>query len=298
MNGSVIPVSGISLRLPAGDDERLRADDERQAGRQERPELVGRRRQRSAARARRRTRNSPRIAMTPTRPSSSPRAASGKSVWTAGIGRCRRPSAGPPRDPSRAVRRGRTHRATARSGSRRQSGSLNGSSQMSTRVWTVPTRWYRTNDPTRNSDDADHHVARPAGRGVEQEQEHGEEEQRRAEVALDDDEAEGDRPHRHHRRQERQRRQRDRTEPCRLLDQERPVLGQVAGQEHDEDHLQQLGRLAADRAEAEAEPLAVDLVAQEERRNEQGDAGRRPRVLVEAQPAIAPDGDGEDRWRG
>ena len=43
---------------------------------------------------------------------------------------------------------------------------------------------------------------------------------------------------------------RDRTDRRRLLDEQRPVLGQVARQEHDEDHLEQLGGLAADRAEA------------------------------------------------
>ena len=41
MNGRVTPVSGRTLRLPAGDDERLDADDERQADRQQRAEVIG-----------------------------------------------------------------------------------------------------------------------------------------------------------------------------------------------------------------------------------------------------------------
>ena len=60
-----------------------------------------------------------------------------------------------------------------------------------------------------------------AGRRVEQRQEDAEEQQRRAEVALDDDDPEGDRPHRDHRGEVRQRRQPERAEPRVLLDEER-----------------------------------------------------------------------------
>ena len=105
--------------------------------------------------------------------------------------------------------------------------------------------------------------------------------------------AEGDRPHRGHRGEERHRREADRADPGRLLDEERPVLGQVPGEEDDEDHLEQLGRLAGDRADRQAQALAVDVVPEDERREQQGDAGGRPRVLVEPQPEIAPDRDRE-----
>ena len=44
MNGSVIPVSGISFRLPAAMMNAWTPIDEREAGREQRPELVGRRR--------------------------------------------------------------------------------------------------------------------------------------------------------------------------------------------------------------------------------------------------------------
>src|SRR6185369_15206708 len=95
--------------------------------------------------------------------------------------------------------------------------------------------------------DADDDVPDPTGRRVQQAQEDGEEQERGAEVALDDDEPEGDRPHRDHRGEERQGRQGDRADLRRFLDEQRTVLGEVAGQEDDEDHLQELGRLAADR---------------------------------------------------
>ncbi len=88
---------------------------------------------------------------------------------------------------------------------------------------------------------------------------------------------------------------RDRPDPGRFLDQQRAVLGEVAREEHDEDHLQQLGRLAADRAERERQALAVDLGPEHERQQQERDAGGRPGVLVEPQPAIGAD---DDRERG
>ena len=82
----------------------------------------------------------------------------------------------------------------------------------------------------------------------------------------------------------------------RLLDEERPVLGQVAGKEHDEDDLQQLRRLPADRPEARGVSRAP--LTSRPRKNvseQQADARRRPGVLVEAQPAVGPDDDRQDR---
>ena len=103
-------------------------------------------------------------------------------------------------------------------------------------------------------DEADDDEADPTGRRVGQGQEDREEQQRRAEVALDDDDAQGDGPHRDHRREVRQGRQAERADARVLLDEQRPVLGQVAGQEHDEDDLEQLRRLAAERPEAQGQP--------------------------------------------
>ena len=104
--------------------------------------------------------------------------------------------------------------------------------------------------PSEEQDEADDDEADPAGRGVDERQEDGEEQEGRAEVALDDDDAERDRPHRDHRGEVRQRRQAERPEPGVLLDEQRPVLRQVAGQEDDEDDLEQLRRLAAERPDA------------------------------------------------
>ena len=80
-----------------------------------------------------------------------------------------------------------------------------------------------------------------------------------------------------------------------LLDEELAVLGQVARQEDDEDDLEELGRLAAQRPELEGQPLAVDLGAEDERQQQQADPDRRPRVLVAPQPAIGADDDAERR---
>jgi hypothetical protein len=60
-----------------------------------------------------------------------------------------------------------------------------------------------------------------------------------------------------------------RPQPRVLLHQQRPVLGQVAGQEDDQDDLEQLGRLAAERPELEGQALAVDLGAEDEREQQQ-----------------------------
>ena len=147
-------------------------------------------------------------------------------------------------------------------------------------------------------DQPDDDQADPAGGDVEQRQEDAEEQQRRAEVALDDHDAEGDRPHRDHRGEVRQRRQPQRPEPRVLLHQQRPVLRQVAGQEDDEDDLEQLGRLAAERSELEGQALAVDLRAEDEGQQQQPDADRRPGVLVAAQPAVGADDDAERRRHG
>ena len=129
----------------------------------------------------------------------------------------------------------------------------------------------------------------PRRRHVEEDQEDGEEEERRAQVALDDDDREGDGPHRDHRREVRQGRQPERPHPRGLLDEEGPVLRQVAGQEDDQDHLQELRRLAAERPDGEGQALAVDLAPGNEGEQQEPHAEGRPRVLVEAQPGVAPD---------
>ncbi len=144
-------------------------------------------------------------------------------------------------------------------------------------------------------DEPDHDQADPARGDVEERQEHAEEEQRGAEVALDDHDAEGDRPHRDHRQEVRHGRQPQRADPRVLLHEERTVLREVARQEDHEDHLEELRRLAADRPDREREPRAVDVGAEDEREQQQGDADRRPRVLVAAQPGVGADDDRQRR---
>ncbi len=65
-----------------------------------------------------------------------------------------------------------------------------------------------------------------------------------------------------------------------------PVLGKVGGEEDDEDHLDQLRRLAADRPDVQGEPAPVDVAPEHERQGEQREPAGRPRVAVEPQPAV------------
>ena len=124
---------------------------------------------------------------------------------------------------------------------------------------------------------------------VEHAQEDEEVEQRRAEVALDDHDRQRDAPHREHRQQVGQRRQPQRPRSVSPLGQQPSVLGQVAGQEDDEDDLEQLRRLAGDGADAQRQARAAGDVAEDEHEQQQEDADRRPGVLVAAQPAVAAD---------
>ena len=142
-------------------------------------------------------------------------------------------------------------------------------------------------------DHAAHHVGGPPGRDVEEGQEDREEQQRRPEIPLHDDDAQGDRPHGAHRRQVRERRQAEGPEPGALLRQERPVLGQVPRQEHHQDHLEQLRRLPCDRPDREREAGAVGLAAEHEGQQQQPDPDRRPGVLVGPQPPVRADCEGE-----
>ena len=159
----------------------------------------------------------------------------------------------------------------------------------------VPEQLVHQRAAQHEQDQAADDVAPARRRDVQQQQEHREEQQRGAEVALDHDDAEGDRPHRGHRQQIRDRRQAQRPDRGRLLDQQRPVLGQVARQEHDQDDLEQLGWLAAQRADVQREPRAVRLAAEDEDEQQQRDPDGRPRVLVHAQPVVGAHGDREDR---
>jgi hypothetical protein len=86
----------------------------------------------------------------------------------------------------------------------------------------------------------EHDVRDAPGGDVEQRQEDEEVEQCRAQVALDDDDGQGHAPHRQHRQQVGQRRQLERTDARAGGRQQSAILGQVPGQEDNQDHLQQL----------------------------------------------------------
>ena len=70
---------------------------------------------------------------------------------------------------------------------------------------------------------------------------------------------------------------------------------EVAREEHDEDHLQELRGLAGERPDRERQARAVDVAAEHERRQQEPDADRRPRVLVGPQPGVGADADREHR---
>jgi hypothetical protein len=131
-------------------------------------------------------------------------------------------------------------------------------------------------------EEADNHVGPARSRDVQKEKEHRKEQERRAEIALDDDDQERDRPHRDHRQQVLDRWQAERPDAHRLLGQECPVLGQVPGKEDNKHDLQELRRLPTDRAELEGQPRPVHVPAKDEGEEQQTHPGGRPRVLVEA----------------
>ena len=94
------------------------------------------------------------------------------------------------------------------------------------------------------------------------------------------------------------RRQADRPDARVLLDEQGAVLREVPGEEYDEDDLEQLRRLPAERADDEGEPLPADVRAEHEGQQQERDAGRGPRVLVPAEPAVRADDDCERRRDG
>ena len=136
-------------------------------------------------------------------------------------------------------------------------------------------------------DQPDDDVAGSPRGGIDHRQEDEEEQQRGAQVALDDDDGQGNAPHRQHRQQERQWRQLEWTDACVGRDQQPAVLGEVAGQEYDQDDFQQLGRLATERADAQRQARAAHDIAKDKHEQQQADAGGCPRVLVPAQPTVA-----------
>jgi hypothetical protein len=146
-------------------------------------------------------------------------------------------------------------------------------------------------------DQADEHVAAPAGRHEQHRQEGAEEQERRAEVVEADDDEHDRREQGEHRQEVRQRRDRQEPEPDPRARQQGPRLGEVPGDEDDEDDLQQLSGLHAHRPEVDPQARAVDRVAEEQRRGQKTDPDRGPRVLVVAQDPVVAEADGDREHR-
>ena len=124
-----------------------------------------------------------------------------------------------------------------------------------------------------------------AGGDVEQGQEGGEEHQRAAQVADEDEHEHRGAPDDQQRPEVLERRQGDPEHTPGADDQHLAVLAQVAGEEDDDADLRELGRLEGERADLDAEVGAVDLLAdarQARRQQEQqADDGDRVAVALE-----------------
>ncbi len=125
----------------------------------------------------------------------------------------------------------------------------------------------------------------PAGafRGdVEHHQEEPEEQQRGAQVALEDQHAEADQPHRQHRPQVAAAGQVDAEHPSSGQGQRVTVQHEVAGEEEHQQDLGQLTGLEAERAEPDPDPGAVDGGAEHrQQRHHQQHQGRETRGVGE-----------------
>ena len=126
----------------------------------------------------------------------------------------------------------------------------------------------------------DDHVGRAPGRRVEHHEEDREEQQRGAEVALEDEHDERDDPH-EQQRAERARLGQAHAEDAARRDREHlAVLGEVGGEEEHDEDLGELAGLEAEAAEADPQLGAVDLAADERRQQQQHEAADHERVLV------------------
>ena len=134
----------------------------------------------------------------------------------------------------------------------------------------------------------DHDEGEAAGGDVEQGQEGGEEHQRAAQVADEDEHEHRGAPDDEQRAEVLERRQGDPEHPARADDQHLAVLAQVAGEEDDDADLRELGRLEGERADLDAEVGAVDLLAdpRQPRRQQQQQADRGDRVAVALEDVV------------
>ena len=139
-----------------------------------------------------------------------------------------------------------------------------------------------------------------AGGDVEQGEEGGEEHQRAAEVADEDEHEHRGAPDDQHRPEVLERRQGDAEDPPRADDQHLAVLAQVAGEEDDDRDLRELGRLEGERADLDPEVGAVDLLAdpRQARRQQQQQPDRGDRCSGSARAPRSRAGTGSSARRG
>ncbi len=126
----------------------------------------------------------------------------------------------------------------------------------------------------------DHRPAGPFGGHVEHHQEEAEEEQAGAEVALEDQDAEADHPHRQDRTEVAAARQVEEEEPTPGQGQRVAVQHQVAGDRDHQQHLGDLAGLEAERADPDPDLGAEVAVAQarDQRQQQQHHRGQRAGV--------------------
>ena len=268
-------------------------------GGEQRPEVVVRARRRSAARARPRrgTGRGSRAGRSGPAPRPAPRAGSpcgppGSAGRPPIVG-----SPAPRPDAEQPAARERVQRLDGLV-ARRPAGRANGSSQLSTRCWTWPNRLYRTHEPTMNSDQRRRRRTtagrspRTASRGRPRRtaaRRRGPAGRRRSPSAIATIATIGARYGIGGSGSARS-----------ACSRRRAATGSPTGtprEEHDEDHLQQLRRLAGQRADRQRQARAVDVAAEHERQQQQRDARRRPRVLVGPQPGVRADREREHRDR-
>ena len=127
---------------------------------------------------------------------------------------------------------------------------------------------------------ADDHVGHAARGHVEHDQEDGVEQKRAAQVAFERDDEQTDAPHDEQRVEQAQARELDAEHGAVGDGQQLAVLGQVAGEEQDDEDLGELTGLELEAADLDPQLGAIDLGADEHGQHEQDDAGDAQDVFV------------------
>ena len=127
---------------------------------------------------------------------------------------------------------------------------------------------------------ADDHVGDTAGCGIEHHQEDGVEQQRRAQVAFENNDQKADAPHQEERGEQAQARNLEAHDRVAGNREQLAVLGEVASQEQDDEDLGELAGLDGKRANANPQLGAVDFGADEHGQDEQQDADSAEGVFI------------------